>query len=300
MQAHIEGLKYLVPHLHAAGFGYSPAAMMILAYVHPRTTTRAQLTSLISSSSLYAAMTDTAPQLKPPPSTPVLFHRHTLEAIRACTIPAISKMGTCFFDESKKRLLTPQLLNLITQQCQYISFNSLCAMGGLDPADQDSDAAASLQMMVEYELLSLPFEGSRLRRLPYSDAIRLALFVFGQPICTIINPTSSFARSVSAQLRRKLETASCTLRRKANRDLSIWLLFITAYVSYGQQDCVWAIGILSELVSEEQIETVEQFEELLCGFYCIDMWFRGTVKKVWDDVKIVHSAREGHALRLKS
>lgn len=237
-------------------------------------------------------MTDTAPPLKPPLSDPASFHPRTLEAIQTCQLPAISKMGTRFFEPPNRRLLCPRMLELIAHQRQYVSFNHLCVLGSLDPTDDDAEAAAYMQMSVEHELLSLPFEDRQLTLLPYRDAIRIALFVFGQPICTVIKPTSAFARSLSGQLMRRLESAGCTLRRPGNRDLSIWLLFILAFISYEQEDCVWAVGILAELVAEHQLQTVEQFELLLCGFFYIDMWFRNTVTKVWEDVQILRNETE--------
>ena len=65
----------------------------------------------------------------------------------------------------------------------------------------------------------------------------------------------------------------------------VWLLFVLAYVGGDGEEGAWAVEMMGGLVEGLGVRTIEGVRELLDGFYFIEEWFEGTLRRVWEGVR---------------
>ena len=76
-------------------------------------------------------------------------------------------------------------------------------------------------------------------------------------------------------------------------DLLLWVLFVGAQVSYGQEEWAWLIAHIAMAVRLLGLESQDKLREVLVGFYYLSTLFDETLDKVWRDVDIVLQATDG-------
>jgi hypothetical protein len=72
-------------------------------------------------------------------------------------------------------VLSRDLLKLLAQRRKFVLFKELALNGYLDPATHEPELFLSSERMVDYHLLSLPFQT---QLTPLQESVRLSLFFF--------------------------------------------------------------------------------------------------------------------------
>lgn len=224
--------------------------------------------------------------------------RPTLDALRPCPFSSLEVMTSRFFEPLNAALLGPEILHLISEQAKCISFKELCVLDQLIPTYEDIQFIYTLQMVVEYRLLSMPFDTVQHPLTSAQESIRLALFVFAQPIISVTESSAAFTRSMARQLKESLERTEMSSLWAPNFDLLLWVLIIGAHIANGQEEYPWLIAHISKLVKILQLQAVDQIEQMLLGFYYFQRSFGPTLANVWNDVQQIlqKSERSGSVL----
>ena len=203
------------------------------------------------------------------------------------TLPSFmaGEMTASFFKPANAFLLGPEMLHLISEQRKYVLFKELCILDHLRPTYEDVQFIYTTQTLVEYQLLSLPFDNIGHPLTPAQESVRLALFVFAQPIITLTKPSSAFTRSMARQLKESLLCTEMPSLWSPNFDLLLWVLFIAAHISDGQEEWTWVVTHISKLVRLLRLQALNQVEEILLGFYYPQDAFGRTLIAIWRDAQ---------------
>ena len=94
-------------------------------------------------------------------------------------------------------------------------------------------------------------------------------------------PNAAFCRSISRQLQRWLEESNLVTFWAPQHDLLFWVLFITAHISIGEAEWPWILSHLSTLIDFLSLQSVDEMEAVLNGFYYHPRFFRVTAEKIW-------------------
>lgn len=205
--------------------------------------------------------------------------------------PMFQKMASCFFTASNKRLIGPKLSRVITDQRKFVLFRTLCSRGRLVPSEEEIQAVYAQYMATIYQLLVRPSSKPTAEGLtPEQDSVRLALFLVTQPALSVSQPTSAFSRSIAKQLRSALEHTEMSKLWESSSSLLLWILYMLAHISYGEDQWPWIITHVAMLTKAMDIGSRKQMQEVLSGFYFFPDPSVTTLQKVWSDVQIVLQA----------
>ena len=225
----------------------------------------------------------------PPALRPHVFYRTgAFESLAATLGPRLSLPDSRFFRPAIANALGSKLFELIVERRCYIRFVELCFLESLQPTYEEMQLVFATQLFVEYNLLSLPFEKAGEPLTPLQDCVRLSLYIAAQQMILGAPATAVFIRIIAAQLKASLEKVDVKSLCVSNRELLLWVSFIMAHISGGEQDSAWCITQISALEDSLGLTTTRQVEEVLRGFHHFGETFSETISTVqatiWSDL----------------
>ena len=202
----------------------------------------------------------------------------------------LSSTASGFFSHPNVALIGPALLQLISEQQTCIQFKELCALGRLKPTYHDIQYIYTAQIAADYRLLEMPFSEAEGDIAPAQDAVRLALYIFAQPIVNVAKPASAFCRAMARQLQEALELSELFAFWESSNDLLLWVLFIGARISHGQEEWAWLVSHIALIVTVLDIRSRDEMKGVLMGFFYFSNSFDETLEEVWREVDIILQA----------
>lgn len=191
----------------------------------------------------------------------------------------LSLSPSSFFRPATADALGSKLLHLISEQRSYIRFMELCVLDLVRPTYEEMRVAYATQFSIEYQLLSLPFEETDKPLTPLQETVRLALYVSAQPIVHVSKPSAAVFRAIAAQLKESVERVDMLALCNNNRELLLWVLFVIAHISKGEEEWIWCVTRISQVVESLGLSTVKQIEDALRGFYHLGESFSATIEE---------------------
>lgn len=235
------------------------------------------LSTLFACSHLGAALLDVAPGLKPLDlggprrlsAAAQAAMNHVWEGPRVVASHLFTKHA---------EFLGPALLEVALKQRAVMHFRFLVGRGVYEPSPADMQYIYCQQMSVEYQLTALRADRSLS---PGQQAVRIALFVYPQPFILVAKPNAAFCRAMTKRIKTWLEQSDLINLWAPNYDLLLWVLFVTAHISFGETKWPWVLSYLSSLVGLLGLQSADEVESVLNGFYYDAKYFRVTVNKIW-------------------
>ena len=151
----------------------------------------------------------------------------------------------------------------------------------IQPTPQEVRAAFIMQIAVEYQLVSIQLDKTTAPLTPLQDSVRLALYLSTQPLIYVTRPNSAYVRNLATQIKDSLEEVDVQSLDVSHRELLLWMLFITAHNSKGEEGWTWCVPRIVEMIDFLGYSVVEQVENMLRGFYHFGDLFTATIIDAW-------------------
>lgn len=223
--------------------------------------------------------------IAPPLNDGTLLSETTTVMMEKCPDGTIDKTGQALLGPEAADLLSPRLLQNISDRRWNTVFHELCVTGVLKPTGQDLELFYRKYRTAGYELVLL---GSSLLLTPKQEAIRLALLVFEfGNVLKSQKATSAYSQALVAQLKSALEQTNLSSSWAPHCDMLLWILFIGAYSSKDRPERIWFTIQLARGVNLYGVQDAYEFRNLLLAFFYLDRIHRKSLIEVWDEAALV-------------
>lgn len=267
--AHISGLQSLMTR--AEDISTTPLPIM---------------TTIMESAFLCAAYLQVAPTHRPA----ILCADRLSDQIRAVMDRHVEEhatgLGFLFFSPGTDEIMGLDLLEIIGNQREVMLWKQLFSLGKADPSPEEITYVYTKQMAVEYELLTMPFHAHDPPLRSSEQALRLALFTFTRPIILVARSSAAFPRAMALQIKSHLLLTDLANLWGTNSDVLLWILFVVAHVSLGQPEFDWCMVYIHQIVRALGLNTRDDLEQLLLGFYYFPEYFGETLQAIWTAVEV--------------
>jgi hypothetical protein len=184
-----------------------------------------------------------------------------------------AKAGTSFLDPNNQALMGPKL-------CQVVE-NLRNTQADMIRTSSRSDVRASftLRTKIEYELLALPFTADAIT--PEQDVVRLALYLSCKPTLISTPLTATLSDSMATQIYNALWKSSGSSSWSSCPSLLLWALSVAASICFEENQRSWIMREIAVLTKYLNLETQEEMEEILTGFFYVLEHFGDSLRTVW-------------------
>ncbi|KAK4499094.1 hypothetical protein PRZ48_009606 [Zasmidium cellare] len=209
--------------------------------------------TLFACSYLGAALLVIAPSLKPMQSSdPKGLSEGARTALQA-VLDGSSSMAPRLF-EKYAGFLGPALLEVAIEQRTVMHLRYLWERSVYDPSPADVQYIYGQGLSAECQLTALQAD---MTLTPAQHAVRLALFVFPQPFILLATPNAAFCRAMTKRMKKWLERSDLV--------------------------ALWAPSFLG-------LQSIEEMEKVLKGFYYHPLLFGVTAEKIWAEHELLMSS----------
>ena len=198
-----------------------------------------------------------------------------------------------FFTPQNRRLLNPAILKAISSIRTYLRFRQISCGGRIRTSPEEFEFFYMRHCAVEYDLLSLPFDGTLATLTPLQNAVRLTLFVFGFATYTRFEPSSAYTLAIVDQLKQELDRVG--LATLWTSDLALWTLFFGAHISRHTKERAWFVTHLARNIGKLGLTSPDEMQEVLGRFFFLKIFTQASLLEIWDEARAVeqeHSPKE--------
>ena len=224
-------------------------------------------------------------RMKPPFPPPILEQNGVTDSIWYAVLgsngTALDAAAPGYYNYDVKQRLGPQLTEQISRTRLCFRYWCLIYDGEISPELEDSQYFFALQQAMDYQILSIPFEDLDNRTTPTQEAVCLSLFL-SPPSPVLICKAGD---AIVGHLRNALSKTDMAGSWSPCTELLTWVLFAGVQVSgSSNSDRNWFIQHLIRCIHRLGLETVEELERVLEGFFYLNSFSSGVLLEVWDHV----------------
>jgi hypothetical protein len=145
-----------------------------------------------------------------------------------------------------------------------------------------------MRLNIDHRLLAYPYVNTQSPR-PKQEACRLAFIVYSNAHYNVIQPSSKIARCLVQDLQAALKATDLSSLWGNACAVLVWVLFLGAHMSFGQQERPWFVTILARAVRKCSLYRWLDVRECLLFYYYSSRVFEVSFCAVWTEVEILAS-----------